>query len=142
MMAMAERWIETCRSLVHPWQCDSQGHLNTRYHAAVFDDASWQVLAAVGYRNSMAKDIDLGWADVRHTTEFHREAPVGAFLLVESRIQKIGNTSFTIAHRMLDLEDSMMVASFEGVTVAFDLQKRKSRPLPAAIRDEAVRMFT
>ncbi|HVZ99649.1 MAG TPA: thioesterase family protein [Caulobacterales bacterium] len=138
---MGEKWIEMTRALVHPWLCDSQDHLNTRHHAAMFDEASWLVLGMIGYKSSMAKDIGLGWADVKHTTEFKNEAPLGAFLRVESTISRVGNSSITICHRMLNTDEDSLVATFEGITVAYDLATRKSQPLPPQMKESAASLF-
>jgi acyl-CoA thioester hydrolase len=138
---MDQKWIETYRGLVHPWLCDSQWHMSARNYASLFDDASWAVLSVIGYKASMANADKLGWAELKHVTEFKREAPLGAILVVESTIDRIGNSSLVIRHRLIDSEDDTDVARFEGVTVAFDLSARKSRPLPESMKQSAERIF-
>ena len=36
--------IETWRGMAHPWNCDTMGHMNTRFYAAIYDDASFHFL--------------------------------------------------------------------------------------------------
>jgi acyl-CoA thioester hydrolase len=139
-MDMADKWIELTKSVVHPWLCDSQQHMNTRHYAALFDDAGWLLLSILGYRRAMANE-GIGWADVRHVTEFKQEAPLGCFLRVDGTVANVGRSSLTIQHRLANLETGEVLASFEGVTVCYDLAARKSRPLPDEVREAAQRIL-
>ena len=137
---MAEKWLVVSRSIVHPWLCDSQGHLNTRHHAGIFDEASWLVLGMIAPKG-IANEGGFGWVDARHVTEFKREAVVGTMMKVESSLARVGRSSVTIRHRLLDMETSDVFAEFEGVSVAFDLVERSSMPLPQSVRDQAALLF-
>jgi hypothetical protein len=39
----------TYRGTVYPWQCDHLGHMNVMWYVGKFDEASWQLLATLGF---------------------------------------------------------------------------------------------
>jgi acyl-CoA thioesterase FadM len=41
--------IETARTVIYPWQCDVMGHLATQNYMRIFDDATYHLLARLGY---------------------------------------------------------------------------------------------
>ena len=89
--------IETGRAVVHPWLCDSMGHLNTRHYAAMFDDASFHLLGALA-GPAEGETLGRGWADVRHVHEFRREARAATLLVTRSAVTRIGTKSLTYRH--------------------------------------------
>jgi acyl-CoA thioester hydrolase len=137
---VVDTWIEVTQAIVHPSLCDRQGHMNTRHYSGIFDDASWLLLAKLGYAGPESHE-DVGWADARQIVEFKREAPEGAVLRVDSHVPKLGTSSIAIRHRLIDLKDDALVATFESATVCFDLATRKSRPIPEDIRQAAIALF-
>ena len=38
----------TYRGVVYSWHCDHMGHMNVMWYVGKFDEAAWQLLAAVG----------------------------------------------------------------------------------------------
>ena len=44
---MAELTL-TYRGTIYPWHCDHMGHMNVMWYVGKFDEATWQLLAAVG----------------------------------------------------------------------------------------------
>ena len=39
--------LETYRGAVYPWHCDHMGHMNVMWHVGKFDEATWNLFAAV-----------------------------------------------------------------------------------------------
>lgn len=128
--------LETYRGVAHPWLCDSMGHMNTRHYAAMFDDASFHLLGALGGPAALAKD-GFGWADVRHLHEFRQEVQSGALIVIRSTLTRIGTKSITYRHEMRGVEDDLLHATSEIVSVQFDLRKRAAVTLPAPVRARA-----
>jgi acyl-CoA thioester hydrolase len=114
--------------------------MNTRHYAGIFDDASWHLLAKLGYAGPESNG-GVGWADARQTMEFKREALQGAVLRVDSRVAILGISSMILRHRLVDVRDGELIATFESVSVCFDLVARKSRPVPDDIRKVARDLF-
>ena len=125
--------IETWRGVAHPWNCDSMGHMNTRFYAAIYDDASFQFLARLAPSRPL-KESGLGWADVRQLIEYKHEVASGALLLVRTALKRLGRTSVEYRHELRDAETDRLHSTSEQVTVLFDLAARAASPLDEAIR--------
>jgi acyl-CoA thioester hydrolase len=128
--------IETYRGVAHPWQCDGMGHMNTRFYAAIYDDASFQLLGRLASSVPL-KAAGLGWADVRQLIEYKHEVTAGALLLVRSLLKRLGRTSIEYRHELRDAETDRLHSTSEQVSVLFDLAARAAAPLDEAIRRRA-----
>ena len=91
---MSGQSLVTYVGVAHPWMCDIMGHMNVRHYAAMFDDASFQLLGHIAGADSLA-DTSLGWADVRSEVEYKHETKAGALLTICSRVIKTGRSSVT-----------------------------------------------
>jgi acyl-CoA thioesterase FadM len=40
--------IETYRGVIYPWHCDHMGHMNVMWYVGKFDEATWNLFAAMG----------------------------------------------------------------------------------------------
>ena len=74
-------------------------------------------------------------ADIR--VSFRSPVYFGEVLTVESRIGRIGRTSFTLEHRITAGETSVgharLVATAEGVQVLYDYAEGRPREIPADV---------
>jgi acyl-CoA thioester hydrolase len=125
--------IETWRGVAHPWNCDTMGHMNTRFYAAIYDDASFQFLARLAPSGAL-RQSGLGWADVRQLIEYKHEVASGALLLVRTALKRLGRTSVEYRHELRDAESDRLHSSSDQVTVLFDLAARAAAPLDEAMR--------
>jgi acyl-CoA thioester hydrolase len=129
---------ETARTVVYPWQCDAMGHLATQNYMRIFDDATYHLLALLGYLLRDAADSHRGWADVSHQVEYKRELLAGDLIVAVSSVVRLGKTSLTYRTRLLRApRDGMECATLTGVAVHFDLSRRTSIDLPAEFRAKA-----
>lgn len=139
---MAEHARLTCGlAVVHPWLCDAMGHLTTRHYLGMFDDASYHLFAALGYDPIEGGRDHQGWADVSHQIDYRSELAAGALVRIEGRVTALGRTSITSELRMIDVASDRVSATLAARTVCFDLQERRSRPLPAQIVTRAGELF-
>ena len=125
--------IVTFAGIAHPWMCDAMGHLNARHYAAMFDDASFQLLGRV----AGPQDNPMGWADVRIETDFLHETAAGTLLTVRSHVARIGRSSLTYVHLMSGSLDDIARAQATVTTVRLDLAARKSTMLDDGARQRA-----
>lgn len=125
------RELETFRGVAHPWLCDAFGHLNTRHQMAMFDDAGFHFLHAVGPGAERMSAERKGWADVRLEVDLEDEVPLGALVLIRSHLVKVGRTSLTYVHEMRSADDDRRHSAMRIVTVHFDLEARKAIALSA-----------
>ena len=127
-------YIETHRTVVYPWHCDHQSHMTTMHYVGMFDAAFWHLLSACGFTRDYLAGHNGGFVDVRDTIEYRAEQEVGALIMIESGMIKVGNTSVTGFHRMRNTETGEIAATSEKITVYFDLKARQKMPLPDDLR--------
>lgn len=126
--------IITFMGAVHPNQCDAMMHMNTRYYAAMFDDASFQFLGRV---SGDAVSRNVGWADVFAETTYLKEVKAGALITISTRLTKIGSKSISYRHSMYT-SNSDILHSTSDITVArFDIIARKACQIEGAILERA-----
>lgn len=125
--------IECHRGVVHPWQCDVMGHFTTRFYAAMFDDASYHLLAAAGF-SAAHIGRGLGFADVRTTISYLAELKAGDLVVIKGAVEKVGTKSLTTRYGMYDVATGVVAAQMETVCVQFDLRARKAVPIADDIR--------
>ena len=129
------KYIETFRSMVYPWHCDHQGHMNTMHYVGMFNTAFWHHLSALGFTRAYLEEQRTGFFDVKDTIEYKAEQPPGSLLRIESALVHIGNTSVVAFHRMWNTESGTLAATSEKVTVYASLDTRRKTPLPEARRE-------
>ncbi|MET2827120.1 acyl-CoA thioesterase [Mesorhizobium shangrilense] len=128
--------LVTFIGVTHPWMCDRMGHVNVRHYAAMFDDASFQLLGHIaGQDDNQASEA--GWADVRTEIDYRHETKAGALITIHSHVVKIGRTSITFEQVMSGTLDGMVHAVSRTTSVRFDLAARASVPLEDAMRERA-----
>ncbi|WP_137389197.1 acyl-CoA thioesterase [Rhodoligotrophos defluvii] len=116
--------------------CDVMGHVNVRHYAAMFDDASFQLL---GYLAGTGQETETGrgWADARFVMEYKRELSAGTLVTIRTQVTRIGRSSLTYRHEMSGTLDGALRAEAEVVTVRFDLSARAPTALEPEIRERA-----
>lgn len=122
--------------VVHPWMCDTMGHLNVRHYAAMFDDASFQLLGHIAGPDAL-KDKSVGWADVNAQTEYRHETEAGALLTIRSHVLRVGRSSVTFEQVMSGSLDGIVHAVNKTTSVRFDLTARRSVQFDPAMRARA-----
>jgi acyl-CoA thioester hydrolase len=125
--------VETYRGVAYPWNCDSMGHMNTQFYAALYDGASFHFLSMLAPYAELQKS-GLGWADVRQMIEYKHEVRSGSLLIVRSTLKRLGNKSVEYLHELRNVETDELHSTSEQVTVLFDLNKRAAAPLDDTIR--------
>ena len=138
---MAETYVTCGFGVVHPWLCDAMGHLTTRNYLGFFDDASYQLMAELGYDSEAGQVAQQGWADVRHEIEYRAELAVAALIRIEGRVVALGRSSITTELRLFARSDERLCATMTARTVCFDLAERRSRPLPEWLIVNSARLF-
>ena len=106
---------------------DAMGHLNNAVYVQYLETS----------RVLMMRDLKLpdgGGPSVvaRLELDYHREIRLGQVVLVESLIERLGNTSWTVLSRIL--ADGVPSAFARTVEVAVDEQHRPA-PIPADVRE-------
>ena len=132
-MTEAANGVETYRGVAYPWNCDSMGHLNTQFYAALYDGASFHFLSMLAPYNEL-KEGGLGWADVRQTIEYKHEVRAGSLLVVRTNLRRLGNKSVEYLHKITNAETGVLHSTSTQITVLFDLYLRAAAALTDEIR--------
>lgn len=120
------------QAVVHPWHLDQFGHMNVRWYAHFFDDASLQFLALL--RLSGGNGALSHCVTARATTSFSAEVMAGTCIRILGSIAKIGTKSVTLEFRMIDALSARDYAHCETVEVFVDAQTHQSIEIPSEIR--------
>jgi acyl-CoA thioester hydrolase len=116
-------WIETCRSVVSPWECDVTEHFTIAYYFDRLANAASTVAES------------LGWPDLpgpvgrRFDVRFARELRAGASFHIVSGPIALGETALRLGHQVIDSADGQ-VAAWAEEQLHF-----AASPLPSAICD-------
>ena len=127
------------KAVAHPWFCDVLQHMTTRYYVAMFDDASYHLLATVfDWPGAVSADGEMGFVDVKHVIEYRAEVAAGDILDIHAGVSKVGNKSLTVTYQMNNLSKQELAATVECVYVLFDMQERTALPLTNGLREKAL----
>ena len=130
------QWMETNRTVVFPNQCDHLGHMNVRFYAHAFDDASFHAWARIGITFE-AMHAEGAVTVVAHTgTDFIHEVTAGSLIKVETAFIELGTNSTTYHQRLVNAENGELHANQKVVEVFFDLKTRQSVAMPAGFREK------
>lgn len=127
---------EILRGVVHPWHCDSFGHMNVRWYGHFFDDAAYHVWPVYwGSHQRMQTEFSVHTVTARATTGFVKEVVAGDLVIIDCVLTRLGGRSCTFLERMRHVDSGEVHATYEVTEVFFDPASRSSAPMPAPIRE-------
>jgi acyl-CoA thioester hydrolase len=127
--------ILTYRGTVYPWQCDHMGHMNVMWYVGKFDEATWQLLASIGLSSTRLRTEGIGMVAVEQHIEYKRELLAGDLITIHSSVKEVREKVLIFIHEMTNQETQELAARTTLTGVCIDMTTRKSRPLPADIRE-------
>jgi acyl-CoA thioester hydrolase len=136
-IVMNNRKALTYRNVIMPWQCDQNGHLNTRFYMEVFDSAAGALLSMLGHSMAIAKSSGFGWVDAHQEISYLTELRDGEMVTVWTGVEGLGTTSIKYFHEVYAEDRDAPSALCKAVMVHFDLTKRAKTTLPPAFRAAA-----
>ena len=66
--------------------------------------------------------------------EYKAQATFAQWLRITTEMERIGNSSFTVLHRITDRDSGKLIALGRAVLVHFDYREQRSRPLTPEMR--------
>ncbi len=129
--------LETYRGVVYPWQIDHMGHMNVQFYTARFDEATWQLNAALGLTPAFFELNRRGMAAVEQRTLYKRELHAGDLIRIDSELLELAGKKAKFLHRMYRVDTGEEVASSELVGVFIDTESRRSAEFPEEILERA-----
>ncbi len=126
---------EILRGVVHPWYCDTFGHMNVRWYSHFFDDGAFHIWPVYwGSHQRMQQAFGVHTVTASANTQFRKELLAGDLIIVDCMLTRIGSKSCTFTERMLHVDTMEVHATYDMTEVFFDPQTRKSAPIPAEIK--------
>ena len=125
--------IETYRGAIYPWHCDHMGHMNVMWYVGKFDEATWNLFAALGVTAAFLKQSGRGMAAVQQNITYKRELHAGETVIVRSAFLEVREKLARFVHEMQNAVTGEVSAICVLTGVHIDSQTRKSCPFPAEI---------
>ncbi|MEE4174102.1 MAG: acyl-CoA thioesterase [Xanthomonadales bacterium] len=136
--ASNDQMISVYKGVAQPWECDSLGHLTTRFYTAMFDDASYHFLFELfGWTGASDEAGERAFVDVRHELDFRDEILAGELLEIRAGLERVGTKSLVARYDMIKRDSGGIAASLQATYVLFDLQSRQSLALDDTLREQA-----
>ncbi len=132
--------IETYRGAVYPWHCDHMGHMNVMWYVGKFDEATWNLFAAMGITAAFLKEHHRGMAAVQQNITYRRELLAGDTLAVRSAFLEVRDKVVKFVHEMRNAQTGDVAAICVLTGVSMDTRSRKSCPFPQEIAAAAHRL--
>lgn len=121
--------------VVHPWHLDQFGHMNVRWYAHIFDDASFLFWNRLGLDLSMMTDrLGVHTVTAKSTMHFQAELLGGTCYQMSGEVTGIGTKSVTLALRLTSDDGRIEHAVYEVVEVFVDADTHRSIKIPETVR--------
>jgi acyl-CoA thioesterase FadM len=117
-------WIETCRSVVSPWECDVTEHFTIAYYFDRLADGAVTMAEHLGLRDLM------GSGARRFDVRFVRELRAGASFHILSAPIALDENSLRLGHQIIDSADGEVTAWAE------ETLDHAPAPLPRRLRED------
>ena len=122
--------METYRGVVYPWHCDHMGHMNVMWYVGKFDEATWNLFAAMGVTAAFLRENRRGMAAVQQNITYKRELVAGDTLTVHSAFLEVRDKLARFVHEMRHGVSGEVAALCMLTGVYIDTDARKACPFP------------
>ena len=126
-------WVETYRGAVYPWHCDHMGHMNVMWYVGKFDEATWNLFAAIGLTPAFLRENARAMGAVQQDITYTRELLAGDVVAVRSGILEMRDKVAKFVHEMRQAQTGVVAALCVLTAVHMDSKARKSTAFPAGI---------
>jgi acyl-CoA thioester hydrolase len=117
------------------------GHLNVAYYVAKFDEATWQMFAAIGINPDYMRGTACGVAAVRQNLSYRRELKAGDLITIRTGILEINPKQIRFYHEMYNDAAGELAATTVITGVHLDLKTRRACPFPEGVVERAQGMI-
>ena len=125
--------IPTYRGTVQAWHCDHMGHMNVMWYVGKFDEATWNLLSAIGITGAYMREQGRGMVAVDQRLQYKRELLAGDTLTIASGVLELKSKAIVFFHEMRNGETGEVAATARLTGVHIDTVSRKSCEFPAAM---------
>ena len=128
--ADADGMVETNRSVVNTWECDTNNHMNARFYMARFSDAQGHMWAHAGLGRHEQAARGLATATVEMRLAYFRELRAGETIVVRTGILGAEGKTIRYRHWLFSGDTGEPACAAEGAGLLFDKASRKAVALP------------
>jgi acyl-CoA thioester hydrolase len=107
-------------------ECDGLGHVNNAVYYTYMETARIPLFQMLDPEMNL-QDWKLIVAST--SCEYKAQASFAQWLTITTETERIGTSSFTLRHRILDRDSGVLIADGKAVLVHYDYQAKKSVPL-------------
>jgi acyl-CoA thioester hydrolase len=133
--------LVTYRGVVYPWQCDHMEHLNVAHYVGKFDEATWQMFAAIGVTPVYMREQQCGVAAVQQNISYRRELRAGDLITIRTAILEISKKKIRFYHEMHNDQTGELSAATVITGVHMDIRSRRACPFPNEVVERAMQMI-
>jgi acyl-CoA thioester hydrolase len=113
------------------------GHMNVMWYVGKFDEATWNLFAAMGVTATFLKQNHRGMAAVQQNITYRRELVAGDTVLVRSAFLEVREKVAKFVHEMRNAATGEISAICVLTGVHMDAETRRSCPFPPELVERA-----
>ena len=118
--------VTSHKSVVYPWHCDFNDHMNVQFYVQKFDEATWYFFNYLGYNKTFLHSNNATFVAVEQNTQYFRELVAGDVVSIQSKLISKRGKVIKFKHQMFNTETEVKVAETELTAVTIDKTTRKS----------------
>jgi len=122
--------IDTYRGAVYPWHCDHMGHMNVMWYVGKFDEATWNLFAALDITATYLRENERAMAAVQQDLTYKRELLAGDIVAVRSGLLEMREKVVRFVHEMRNAKSGEISALCVLTGVHMNSATRKSTAFP------------
>src|SRR5574341_860573 len=118
------------RATIRPDFLDEMGHMNVRWYAVIFDDATWTFFDQIGLSIAYFKRENTGMFALQQYIRYLAEVRVGENIAIRTRVMARTAKRLHFMHFMVNETTSVLAATVENVGSHMDMTIRRTSPFP------------
>lgn len=107
---------------------DTLGHINNIHLQEYFDLGKMELYGKILGQRIDWRGVNLVLVSIK--TDMMRQTRLGDNIVVESRVESLGNKSMTVKQRLINKNDGLPNAECSTVVVCFDFATQSAVPFP------------
>ncbi len=116
---------------VRSTEVDSLGHVNNAKYLEYLEWGREDWYNQIGYSFDKLADMGIGTVTVNININYHNECGKGDRLVIKTRPDKVGKSSFVLFQEIFNQESGKKVSDAHVTKVLMDMKIRKSMPIPS-----------